>query len=347
MQPQLILVGSAAEGTRVGLANEMDFMMMFEAWREDGLKTMPADPFHLYATENTPSWLKHYFNAGGQFELRAFLADLLRDFEAAVDSVFISERKPQSLLRVTTNAKFASTDCVACCREKADPVVQACPNCAVTISQTKVGVCLQFEWISNVSPPLYCSVDVIPAYKVVPIEAVTLARMVNSAMLAEDTSNRPVEWYRYLRNYTQCDMVLEDIMERDVARRVVSHVFLKTMHACSDASSRSYYVRPGQLLGVQKFQNMRFLQVYRYIKCLKRVYNLENLNLYMTKKILLKPSFLMDLYGTVLLQDFLLKIVSHPALRHHFEKSLNVKQLIERSLAERGTGNYFSRFLLR
>ncbi len=49
--------------------------------------------------------------------------------------------------------------------------------------------------------PAYCSVDLMPEFKIEPIEAVDLARIVNGAMLSPGT--HPPGWFRYLANYVQ------------------------------------------------------------------------------------------------------------------------------------------------
>ena len=70
--------------------------------------------------------------------------------------------------------------------------VQQCQSCAVTVSQTKVGICLQFQWrkdctnqgfsglFFNQNPPqpVYCSIDIVPTFRVQNVEAMELARYV-------------------------------------------------------------------------------------------------------------------------------------------------------------------------
>ncbi len=106
-----------------------------------------------------------------------------------------------------------------------------CERCAVTVSQTKIGVCLQLEWIpeDDYGPedkfggePVYCSIDLIPTFNIRynitqiesylkafcmhmrklfrPINPMRLARIVNSAMLSPD---HPPGWLNYLENYAK------------------------------------------------------------------------------------------------------------------------------------------------
>ncbi len=96
-----------------------------------------------------------------------------------------------------------------------------------------------------------------------------LTHTVNRAMLTE----KPRGWMKHLKNYANCDMVLPDIFGGNLQGEVstcdistcpfpycsalqpkISSVFLKLLSACGD---HEYYVRPGQLLGREKFRGPR------------------------------------------------------------------------------------------
>ena len=107
---------------------------------------------------------------------------MLNATEEALDSIFDEGRNPPNLRRVTTNKAWreGKTACGGECRENWDderPV--QCPKCAVTVSQTKIGICLQFEWLWETKKRFYTSVDLIPTFPIIPIEAMELARLVN------------------------------------------------------------------------------------------------------------------------------------------------------------------------
>ena len=48
-----------------------------------------------------------------------------------------------------------------------------CKYCAVVVSQTKVGVCLQFEYDTEFGPA-YLSVDLIPLFNIIEMKAIKL-----------------------------------------------------------------------------------------------------------------------------------------------------------------------------
>ncbi len=53
---------------------------------------------------------------------------------------------------------------------------------------------------------------------------------------------------------------------------------------------RYYYVRPHQYLGSEKFHSYKIKRVYCYIKVLKKAFGIRDLNMYLLKKMLMKPS---------------------------------------------------------
>jgi hypothetical protein len=121
-------------------------------------------------------------------------------------------KNPRELKRVATNLEFVSDKlrCQKCRNYKAEykslQPFQQCEKCVVTISQTKMGACLQFLWnLDN----LYCSIDLGPTFKINKITALNLAYIVNIAMLKE----RPDGWFRYLQKYATSDMIFLDLFE--------------------------------------------------------------------------------------------------------------------------------------
>ena len=57
----------------------------------------------------------------------------------------------------------------------------------------------------------------------------------------------------------------------------------------NSSSDRYYNVRPYQHLGVEKFQSYKIKRLYCYIKVLKKMFGVHSLNMYMFKKVLMKP----------------------------------------------------------
>jgi hypothetical protein len=64
LKPIFSLMGSVPEGTRIGLGNETDIMMVFDGFKEPPFQIVEGDPFHLYATERGtfPEFLEKYLD---------------------------------------------------------------------------------------------------------------------------------------------------------------------------------------------------------------------------------------------------------------------------------------------
>ena len=147
LKPRFTLVGSIAEGTRLGLANELDLSVKFHGWPE-GTFRITDDIFNLKRTTNTPEWMEDFFDSSGCFRLNQFKYQFLRAIEKALELVEI----PPRLRFVTTNGDFRNgetkcrNDCSKRMAECEGGFFKQCKLCAVAVSQTKVGPCLQFEY---------------------------------------------------------------------------------------------------------------------------------------------------------------------------------------------------------
>ena len=72
LQPQFCLIGSMAEGTRIGLANELDISMVFKAWKGNAPFKVENDAFSLTKSDkngNKLPWMsiEQVFHGGKYF----------------------------------------------------------------------------------------------------------------------------------------------------------------------------------------------------------------------------------------------------------------------------------------
>ena len=85
------MVGSVAEGTRIGLGNELDLTLTFQAWRGEAIPfaVRDDDAFHLYKhSADTQQTMSEYFDESGRFLLLKFKLQLLAAVEGAVEELF-------------------------------------------------------------------------------------------------------------------------------------------------------------------------------------------------------------------------------------------------------------------
>ena len=283
LKPKFTLVGSIAEGTRLGLANELDLSVKFYGWPE-GTFRIQDNIFNLKRTENTPEWMKDFFDSSSYFRLNQFKYQFLKAIEKALEQVEI----PSRLRLVTTNEDFRNgkskcrNDCSKRLTECQEGFFKQCKHCAVAVSQTKVGPCLQFEYSGFNLPQhglqdttVYCSVDLIPMFNIEEMEAMALARIGNQSML----KYRPMGWFKYFMGYAMNDKVTQ-ALAKEVGIETIKTVSVKTMN-CNRGIN--YYVRPGQVLGPEKFIGEDSKKCYLDIKFLSKVIKAD-LNMYWVKK---------------------------------------------------------------
>lgn len=180
LKPRFTLVGSAAEGTRIGLGSEIDLTMRFEGWMkqdEAPFEMILRNSDHLYKGGQTPKWAEWYFEKDTihyRFMLDRFKCDLLSSFDSALCKIFQAGKNP-SRLKIQPNvhvhhdnpSKPPFRGCEECHKRISDRTNVQCESCMFATSQTKLGICLQFTWISETGQEAYCSMDVIPTYRLV------------------------------------------------------------------------------------------------------------------------------------------------------------------------------------
>jgi hypothetical protein len=192
LKPIFTLMGSVPEGTRIGLGNDTDIMMEFGGFgKQPPFHVVEDDPFHLYATDDIPTWMEKYLDEKKIFLFYKFMRDLLDIVSACIEVIFKEKRNPENLLRKTTNSEF-NGDLLKCedCKKRKDAdltsIFKQCKHCMVTVSQTKIGIGLQFLWKSLMfgEDIIYCSVDLVPTFNIKDIAPLNLARIVNTAMIS-------------------------------------------------------------------------------------------------------------------------------------------------------------------
>ena len=124
----------------------------------------------------------------------------LKFYFLSISQLNSSKQNPDRLERVTTNKMLRSPDfnCEKCEANKRSQKIPGtlvqCESCAFNVSQTKSGICLQFQWRSPEGKYIYCSMDLVPTFGIRPMEATKLAKVVNTAMLASPESQPG--WFR-------------------------------------------------------------------------------------------------------------------------------------------------------
>ena len=319
-KPTLELVGSMAEGTRIGLANELDLSIKFLLWRNQVPFKIESDPFSLKKAQSSPPIMDEFFHED-RFQFHKFMHFLLDAVHESVDRIFEQNRNPPNLRRVTTNREWSEgrspcTNFQSCKASLPKTDFVQCPMCSVTVSQTKKGVALQLEWVSDNGTRVYCSIDLIPMFQIEPIPPLRLTRLIVENMIGDDP---PQGWLSFLFKYAEDYKIIQELTR--LGSGDVTSVGLKTM---SFFEGKNHHVTPVQEFTRSKFSSERMRDIYSYIKFLKKALDLK-LSSYWVKKELLKADYQSILESCETDDVALVQILSQPELSTKVNDKINME----------------------
>ena len=109
--PEFQMSGSMVEGTRLGLANELDIGLIFNTLKNFVLLKVDKDPFSLKKTDMALTFMDRFFS-GNEFDYHAFKLYLLDTFRNIMKDIFDQKklRGSNRLIRVTTNEAWEKGD---------------------------------------------------------------------------------------------------------------------------------------------------------------------------------------------------------------------------------------------
>ena len=284
LNPQFILVGSIAEGTKTHLANELDLTVTFNALLEYPFK-LGKDGFTLafpsgLNIESNP--LKDYISENGKnFEYRKFFKRFLSFFG------HIMKEKENDFTRISKGRVSVRQKNCDCPKLEYEPKMGSyythCDNCIFTVSHTKCGVCLTFDW-THEEITTVLTIDLVPVFPIKNCKVMGLFSSVTKTLLTEP---RPPNWLSYTRKFITEDMILPQSYQtrfESVSNEPIL-VGMKILHY--GEGGNNFLIRPFQQLGVSTFNsNADLKEVYCSIKCLKSILKID-VSSYYIKKILL------------------------------------------------------------
>ena len=337
LKPRFTVVGSVAEGTRIGIGNEVDVCITFLKWMKEPPFKVEGDPFslkrnmshnHEDGNDVVSKWLgwirKRYFHEEEIFLYNTFKDDLLIALDRAVEAIYKSGQNPKPLRRVTRNSDYIDhiKSCLECTegQSRKDRLMEQCVNSVVTVGQTKIGACLQFEWCNTRESefggiPTYASIDLIPTFAIDTINSIDLSRIANTGMMMSP----PEGCIKFLKDYTMNgagDRVLDD----DNLNKEMKCVILKTLNCRQE---RSYYIKPGQLMPDPTFFSPKMTSVYSSIKALKKLLDVK-ISMYGIKKLLRQQNY--ERFANLGRHDLLFQILSQPEIKAKFEDKIDFER---------------------
>ena len=276
--PNIYLIGSVHEQTRIGSGNELDANLIFKAF--DSVNAFESlEAFYFVLSDPGVNLLK-----------AANLSYLIKDYK---DQKVLNNSDFQLLIlqeitcALKTFARFEYTfvptneGCHSCQKSRSeDPeaVFKHCSSCLPSVTVTKRGPCLV---IKNHKLNLINTIDLCPVFS--GRNCGTLAAM--SIVVQELIKQAPPEAMSYLLNFLDSDRILPEHFASDDPTKVSCGVKLFSY----SNEEQHFVIKPGQILKpVSHFQEYPHLQrVYIILKAIKEIFALD-IKSFWIKKALLK-----------------------------------------------------------
>ena len=305
LKPCFKLIGSIAEGTRIGRAVEVDITIDFLELK-NCLEVDENDPRKIKVIDEN-KWenlgLSQFIKEETTeklFDSPKFLQTLLEELELAMKS--ITPTGKLSFMQIihgvphhgSTEPKFENSHC-----KKHLPF----------LTHTKIGPCLVLSW----GHKDIVTIDLIPVFHVTNKSCLPIMRK-TLQMLVE---KRPKGWLKYFQGIIERDRILPDMLtsESDMSEGGI----LVAVKRCNCVD---IFARGAPRIVIKELEGQIKL-AYQYVKVLKDILELD-IKSYFVKKFLLRPEF--KNIGEKTAEEILIEIMSHAEFKQKFEKAIEFEE---------------------
>ena len=315
-KPAFILVGSIAEGTRIGSATELDV-----TWKFNGLSALVRgeDGYSLKVSEQMDENHPLYgFCDRNVLQFDKFFSFLLTTLDEIIWN--IADRiKDVTKGRITI--KRGQKSCKMNCPQKDNdefkgPFYTHCNKCIFNVTQTKSGACLIFNWKRLFNKRKILTIDLIP---VLPVQGESIMQLFTLAIKTL-LDERPVNWFKHIRGILMQDSVLPESYNASVEQRsdVPLQVGFKLVNYGEDKNN--FIIKPAQILGISKhIEDKNLMNIYACVKCIKGAFGVD-ISSYLIKKILMTNEMQGKIAqnGVENWRKSVFDVLQHPDLKEHF-----------------------------
>jgi len=299
LKPQFLLIGSIAEGTRMGKADEVDISISFQGLqdnplcllRDNGESKEDDALLHLgFTAKDCPGHLKRFLDDRQTFNYPLFLLCFLSELQLGINNIESSGQMPDPRLQVASSWQ----PCKICQSQKeswpGEPFTH-CKKCAPTVTHTKIAPCLILRWKAKKGQKAtMVTVDIVPRFPIYHEKGqVHLCGQVTRFLL----DVRPPGWLPQFLNVVSKDRILPEMAHQIENEGSTDHVFTSTiqlLHYGPDSpSSPSCLLRPGQALAVNRDfkEDERLRSVYVALKGVNSLLRTK-VSSYVLKKVVLQ-----------------------------------------------------------
>ncbi len=313
LEPKLILIGSAAEGTRLVEADEIDVSLKFHALSEHALKMQDdADALAVVISENAPVLSSYTFDTR-ILDYSKFFGFLLRELCSTLKR--IKNQLPQ---RLDCNVDWVHTDCSGCQKREDLGLVSFCQDHLPPVAHSKIGPCLIFTWAGSERTSIL-TVDLVPLY---PLQTASDLPELFGKVFKSLYQQRPTGWQQHCKGIVARDGILPDTLHAEQKTARPLDIAIKFLNYSDE---KNYVIRPGQALDLKFFEKEEALkEAYIYLKALKRVLNVK-VSSYFIKKVIFTEGVLPVLKGKVSIALKLQSALKDSRLRPFFEEAVDME----------------------
>ncbi len=325
LKPALILIGSAAEGTRLVEADEIDVFLKFSALSEHALRMYnDADALAVVVPENAPV-LSTFASSNRR------ILDYSKFFDFLLKELCSSLKRIRDLLPagLTCNVDWVWTDCSACERQDGLSLVSFCRRHLPPMAHTKIGPCLFFTWTGRGGgSTCVVTVDLVPLYF---LETESDLPGLFDKVFWSLYQQQPKGWQRYCEGIAARDRILPGVPapqpQLQQRRSSPSSGPVEIAIKFLNYSDRSYVIRPGQALDLQTLEREEGLrETYIYLKALKRTLDAK-VSSYFIKKAIFAENLLPNLRRRDLPVGLRLQLaLKNTFLRPAFQEALDMEE---------------------
>ncbi len=290
LKPRLQLVGSTAEGTRIGGADEIDVSMTFDA--------LSATPFELASNviatsmvipEELKEIMTDFKNELGHFCFARFLTCLCTELREGLRFVSKHGNMPKGL---SFNTDWhPCPNCQPADDERMLPLMH-CETCLPAITYSKLGPCLTFSWANDIwERPTALTMDFIPVFglRYTGGKIYSLFEKVFWTLKLV----QPEGWIKHCEQISKRDRhLLENrtiygLAAKDKKRREPKDEVICLKLLNYNSTGPNYVIRPGQKVDLSHMEEHGSTKkVYTHLKALKTVLQLDVSSYYIKKNIL-------------------------------------------------------------
>jgi hypothetical protein len=300
LKPNFLLIGSIAEGTRMGKADEVDISIRFQALRDHPLEVLKDNGVgadynltNLGFQQGCPSFMANFVDKHQRFDFPVFLRCFLKEIRTSVNNIKAAGKMPDPRLEVMPYW----TPCKVCQSHHETTLkpwqpLTHCKSCAPTVTHNKIAACLILRWRAKKGQEATSvTVDVVPRFSVRHVEGhSSLCGRVTRFLL--DT--KPPGWRQQFYNIIDKDRILpENTTTTSFSFEGENSAFTSTIQLLNyfppSSSWPCWLLRPGQVLSVNRDFSMdrRLRDVYITLKGVNSLLRV-NVSSYVLKKVILQ-----------------------------------------------------------